>query len=89
MSEQPFTRDQLPGTQGAEEFRPLKLKVTCIHLRHKLMYVDEMQATPGLVDDQSDTRIYFCTRSQEQLGPDDAPVHPAACCAGRECCKIV
>ncbi|MBS0197153.1 MAG: hypothetical protein JSR77_10375 [Planctomycetes bacterium] len=68
-----------------EDFRPVSLKVTCLHLRHKLMYVDERQNMPGMVDDESSTRIYFCTKTQEQLGPDDAPVGAKFCNPGRGC----
>jgi hypothetical protein len=64
---------------------PVQLKPACIHLRHKMMYVDERQSTPGLVDDSSDTTVYFCTKTQEQLGPDDEPVSPADCSGQRSC----
>ncbi len=33
--------------------RSIELKVCCQSIRHKLMYVDERHATPGLVDDSS------------------------------------
>lgn len=68
-----------------EDFRPVKLKLSCLNIRHKLMYVDERQAMPGTLDDESSTRIYFCTKTQEQLGPDDAPVGSKACVPGRGC----
>lgn len=64
---------------------PVQLRVACMNLRHKLMYVDERQSTPGLVDDSSDTRVFFCTRTQDALGPDGEPVGPRACHAGRSC----
>ena len=65
--------------------RPLRLQPCCLSLRHKMMYCDERQATPGLVDAQSDTRVYFCVKSQASLGPDNQPVHPAECTSGRGC----
>jgi hypothetical protein len=65
--------------------RPVTLKPACIHLRHKMMYVDVRQATPGLVDDASDTTVYFCTRTQDALGPDHEPVGPADCSRARSC----
>lgn len=68
-----------------EDFRPVQLTVTCLNLRHKLMYVDDRQKLPGLVDEESSTRVYFCTKTQEQLGPDDAPVCPKECTKGRAC----
>lgn len=65
--------------------RPLKLQVCCLNLRHKMMYCDPRQNIPGLVDASSDTRIYFCTKSQDSLGPDGQPVHPEDCSDGRGC----
>lgn len=67
------------------DFRPVELSITCLSLRHKLMYVDDRQKLPGMVDSESSTRIYFCTKTQEQLGPDDAPVNPQACSPERAC----
>lgn len=64
---------------------PLNLKPCCLNLRHKMMYCDPRQATPGFVDDHSDTRVYLCTHSQEVLGPDGQPVSPSACRQGRSC----
>jgi hypothetical protein len=71
------------------DFRPVELNVTCLNLRHKLMYVDDRQKLPGMVDAESSTRIYFCTRTQEQLGPDDEPVNPRQCCDGRACFRCI
>lgn len=64
---------------------PLQLKPCCEHLRHKMMYVDDRQSIRGFVDDSSDTRIYFCIRSHESLGPDGEPVHPGDCTPSRAC----
>ncbi len=64
---------------------PLTLKPCCMNLRHKMMYVDPRQATPGVVDDNSDTRVYLCVQTQEVLGPDGATVGPRTCCDGRGC----
>ncbi|MHC4414705.1 MAG: hypothetical protein ACYS0G_05420 [Planctomycetota bacterium] len=68
-----------------DDQRPVKLQVSCRHIRHKLMYVDERQTVPGLVDDSSDTRVFFCVKTQESLGPDSEPVSPDDCVAGRSC----
>jgi hypothetical protein len=66
----------------------LNLQPACMQLRHKLMWVDERQAVPGLVDDSSDTRVFFCMTSQDALGPDDEPVSPTDCVPSRGCyCK--
>jgi hypothetical protein len=40
-----------------DDERPVRLQVACQSIRHKLMYVDERQGVPGLVDDSSDTRV--------------------------------
>lgn len=64
---------------------PLKLVPCCQHLRHKLMYCDPRQAVPGMVDGESDTRVYLCAKTQEVLGPDDRPVAPGECGSGRAC----
>ncbi len=63
----------------------VKLQVCCQSIRHKLMYVDERHATPGLVDDSSDTRVFFCVKTQESLGPDGEAVSPGDCKQGRAC----
>ncbi len=63
----------------------VKLQVCCQSIRHKLMYVDERHATPGLVDDSSDTRVFFCVKTQESLGPDGEAVSPTDCTHGRAC----
>lgn len=68
-----------------DQFAPVKLTVTCQHLRHKLMYVDERHATPGLVDDSSTTRVFLCLKSHESLGPDGEPVSPTDCSSSRAC----
>jgi hypothetical protein len=56
-----------------------------MHLRHKLMYVDERHAQRGMVDVNSDTRVYWCARTQEALGPDQQHVAPDVCSNGRAC----
>lgn len=66
--------------------RPLHLRPCCLHLRHKMMYVDPRQMTPGMVDDGSDTRVFLCMKTQNAIGPDDGPVAPSACDSeGRSC----
>ncbi|HMN42649.1 MAG TPA: hypothetical protein PKE29_17550 [Phycisphaerales bacterium] len=65
---------------------PLNLRPCCVNLRHKMMYVDPRQATPGLVDDGSDSRVFVCLLTQAVLGPDDEPVAPSLCDSpGRAC----
>ncbi len=62
-----------------------KLVPACLHLRHKMMFVDDRHSRIGMVDDSSDTRVFFCRLSQEALGPDGAPVSPTECTPGRQC----
>ncbi|MBL8758468.1 MAG: hypothetical protein JNK35_08575 [Phycisphaerae bacterium] len=69
------------------EQREFNLKPACLSLRHKLMYVDMRQSTPGLVDQDSDTRVYFCIATQDTLGPDNEPVCPKSCSPERSCYK--
>ena len=64
---------------------PVTLRASCLHIRHKLMYSDERHAVRGMVDDSSDTRVFFCARTFEGLGPDQEPVAPRACVPGRSC----
>lgn len=70
-----------------DTIRPVNLRPACVHLRHKLMYVDERQAHPGMVDSDSDTRVYFCVQTCDGLGPDGDAVAPDACGCGRSCFK--
>ena len=67
------------------DIRPVKLTASCLNLRHKLMYVDMRQSSPGLVDDTSDTRVFFCVQSQDSLGLDGDPVSPQDCTPSRSC----
>ena len=66
--------------------RPLDLKPCCLNLRHKMMYVDPRQMTPGLVDDGSDTRVFLCLLTQHVIGPDDGQVSPRQCCSESRAC---
>ena len=63
----------------------IKLNPACRHLRHKMMYVDERHSRIGMVDDSSDTRVFFCVLSQDPLGPDGEPVSPSDCTLSRDC----
>jgi hypothetical protein len=37
------------------------------------------------VDDSSDTRVFFCSKTGDVLGPDGEAVSPDDCEGGREC----
>ena len=67
----------------------LKLKPCCEHLRHKMMFCDERHDVPGMVDDSSDTRIFFCALTQESLGPGDVDVSPTSCIKQRNCYSAI
>ena len=68
--------------------RTIKLRASCVHIRHKMMYLDERQSALGMVDDSSDTRIFHCVKTQEVIGPDGGHVSPTDCTGTRECfCK--
>jgi hypothetical protein len=64
---------------------PVKLQSACAHIRYKLMYSEKNHAVRGKVDDSSDTRVFFCSKTFDGLGPDDKPVSPGACRPGRSC----
>ena len=68
--------------------QPVKLQIACHSLRHKMMYVDERQQSVGLVDDSSDTRVFWCSKTQDALGPDGESVDAQMCSPTRSCyCK--
>lgn len=67
---------------SGSEVPPVQLQVACMNLRHKLMYCDERQARPGQVDDSSDTRVFYCVKTQEALGPDGEVVGVKECGVG-------
>lgn len=56
----------------------------CRHLRCKGMFVsggrpDEPDMLPY------DATIWWCSRTQKQVGPDDQPCHDSECVQGRGC----
>lgn len=69
----------------SDEFETVNLQVTCLNMRHKLMYVDERHARRGMVDNSSDTRVFWCEDTQDHLGPDGEQVHPDVCLKIRNC----
>jgi hypothetical protein len=69
-----------------DDIPPVELTATCVNIRHKLMYVDERHARRGFVDTNSDTRVYWCARTQDLLGPDGRAVEPGACGSGQRSC---
>lgn len=73
------------STKPTEQPKTVRLQVTCANLRHKLMYVEEEHAVPGYVDPHSDTRVFWCERSQTDHGPDGQAVDPDTCSMGRRC----
>jgi hypothetical protein len=53
----------------------------CQHLRSKEMYYQP----PGQDEDEFSSGIYWCTKTQENFGPDGRPVGKIDCCARRSC----
>lgn len=64
---------------------PLKMIPACLHLRHKLMYCDDQHMVIGMVNDESTTRVFFCSQTGDSLGPDDRSVGSKLCCNSRGC----
>ncbi|MBI2833170.1 MAG: hypothetical protein HYX76_01925 [Acidobacteria bacterium] len=74
------------------EHPPLKSFVvtpaTCMHLRHKGMYVTAARDTDEhAFYDRYDATAYWCTRTQKARGPDGRLAHADTCTAGRDCCE--
>lgn len=67
------------------KLEPVQLKIACTNLRHKMMYIDDRQRQVGMVDDSSDTRVFWCKKTQESLGPDGESVSAKLCSSGRGC----
>ncbi len=65
--------------------QPIRLQPSCVHIRHKLMYSEKRHAVRGMVDDSDDTRVFFCIKTFEGLGPDDESVGPQDCGPRRSC----
>ncbi|MBX3375922.1 MAG: hypothetical protein KF678_02825 [Phycisphaeraceae bacterium] len=65
--------------------RVVKLKASCIHLRHKAMYSDPAHDVRGFVDESIDTIPFFCLLTCDCLGPDNESAGPAECRPGRSC----
>jgi hypothetical protein len=63
----------------------LQLVSTCLSLRHKTMYIDVRHATPGTAEAECDSRVYWCSHTQECRGPDGETVGPCECSASRPC----
>jgi hypothetical protein len=58
-----------------------QIQIPCPNLRCKEMY----HQAPGQEDDQFSSRLYWCTRTSENFGPDGQPVGKAECCRERPC----
>jgi hypothetical protein len=39
----------------------------------------------GQVEDQFASGVYWCSKTQENFGPDGEPAGKTDCCAGRSC----
>ncbi|MFK7960320.1 MAG: hypothetical protein AB8G96_07315 [Phycisphaerales bacterium] len=89
-SNEVVTRGRHGSTEGREALGldvlpAVNLRPCCMDLRHKMMLCDDRQAVPGMTDDSSSTRVFWCAATQDALGPDGEPVDPDACGGGRHC----
>ncbi len=66
---------------NATETHSSKIKSSCRNLRSKEMYYN------GNQEDPCASGIYWCSRTQENFGPDGETVGKTECCAGR-CCYV-
>lgn len=60
-------------------------KPICRFLRTKAAYVPGMRGDENPLTESHPTATYWCLRTLEVLGPDDLPVAPEECAAGRAC----
>ncbi|MCI0538078.1 MAG: hypothetical protein L0Z50_22910 [Verrucomicrobiales bacterium] len=51
----------------------------CRYLRSKEMYYQVAE------DDEYASGVYWCTKTQEAVGPDGEPAAKKRCCEGRSC----
>jgi hypothetical protein len=58
----------------------------CRHLRTKRYYYGTIEETLETAD-LSTTAQFWCLRTMRVIGPDESPVTPGACRAGRGCCE--
>lgn len=59
--------------------QPVQYRSPCRHLRSKEMYYQ------GQDDDAFASGIYWCSKTQENFGPDGISAEKNQCCAGRAC----
>ena len=61
----------------------------CSKLRTKTMYLNVDYRSEGDEPGCNNTAVYWCLKTQQALGPDDNPVCPEDCRAGRGCAVIL
>jgi hypothetical protein len=61
----------------------------CTKLRTKTMYLNVEYRSEAEEPGGGNSAVYWCLKTQECLGPDDLPVHPESCVAGRRCVEIL
>ncbi len=65
---------------------PIRLEVACVNMRHKMMFCDDRHAHPGRVDtSEGRSHVFYCSRTQDSLGPDNEPVSTRECSPDRSC----
>ncbi len=58
----------------------------CRNLRTKRYYYGSIEQTLE-TSELSTTAQFWCLRTMRVVGPDERPVSPGACRAGRSCCE--
>ena len=61
----------------------------CRHLRTKKLYTGMLpeKAFMRKEPENASPSHFWCNLTQNQVGPDDGPVHPDSCTPGRACCE--
>ncbi len=58
-----------------------RFQTPCRFLRNKEMYYQ----ADGLAEDGFASGLFWCQKTQENVGPDRKPAGKAECCPGRSC----
>jgi hypothetical protein len=61
----------------------------CAKLRTKTMYLNVEYRSEADEPFCRDTAVFWCMKTQGCLGPDDLPVNPGECKAGRACAVVL
>lgn len=64
-----------------------KIKIQCINLRTKKLYVNDLAENENSGINDSATSGYWCLGTMSTVGPDDSFAAPERCAAHRTCFK--